>query len=76
MEAAVLAFPEFGSVKDARPWDQITRDNAPRIDGRHVPDLRMLADAFRKWCGEKSIPLDAASIEKTFTTWCKSYSAR
>lgn len=76
VEAAVLAFPEFGSVKDARPWDQIARDNAPRIDGRHVPDLRMLADAFRKWCGEKSIPLDAASIEKTFTTWCKSYSAR
>ena len=49
---------------------------ARRIDGRHVPDLRMLADTFRKWCGEKSISLDTASIEKTFTTWCKSYSAR
>ena len=75
-ETPVTAFPDFGSVKDSQPWDRIARDNAPRIDGRHVPDLRKLADTFRKWCGEKSIPLDGSSIEKTFTTWCKSYSAR
>jgi len=75
-ETPALAFPDFGSVKDAQPWDRIARDSAPRIDGRHVPDLRVLADAFRKWCTEKSIPLDMTSIDKTFTTWCKSYSAR
>jgi len=75
-ETAALTFPESGSVKTTQPWDQIARDNAPRIDGRHVPDLRVLADTFRKWCGEKSIPLDMRNIEKTFTTWCKSYSAR
>ena len=75
-EAPALKFPEHGSVKAAQPWDRIARENAPRIDGRHTPDLRILADAFRKWCGEKSITLDATSIEKTFTTWCKSYSAR
>lgn len=75
-ETHAPAFPEHGSVKDAQPWDRIARDNAPRIDGQHVPDLRILADAFRKWCGEKSIPLDMANIEKTFTTWCKSYSVR
>lgn len=75
-ETPVTAFPDFGSVKDTQPWDRIARDNAPRIDGRHVPDLRVLADTFRKWCGEKSIPLDATSIEKTFTTWCKSYATR
>jgi hypothetical protein len=75
-ETPTLMFPESGSVKDAQPWDRIARDNAPRIDGRHVPDLRVLADTFRKWCAEKSIPLDMISIEKTFTTWCKSYSAR
>lgn len=75
-EPPAPAFPEHGSVKDAQPWDRIARDNAPRIDGRHVPDLRQLADAFRKWCDEKSINLDASSIEKSFTTWCKSYSAR
>jgi hypothetical protein len=72
----VTAFPDFGSVKDTQPWDKIARDNAPRIDGRHVPDLRVLADTFRKWCGEKSIPLDMRNIEKSFTTWCKNYSAR
>jgi hypothetical protein len=75
-ETPVTAFPDFGSVKGTQPWDRIARDNAPRIDGRHVPDLRVLADTFRKWCGEKSIPLDMRNIEKTFTTWCKSYSAR
>jgi hypothetical protein len=75
-EIPVLTFPEHGSVKDAQPWDKIARDKAPRIDGRHTPDLRILADAFRTWCGEKSIPLDMANIEKTFTTWCKSYSVR
>ena len=75
-EAPVMAFPDFGSVKDTQPWDKIARDNAPRIDGRHVPDLRVLGDTFRKWCAEKSIPLDMRNIEKTFTTWCKSYSAR
>jgi hypothetical protein len=75
-ETIALTFPEFGSVRDCQPWDKIARDNSPRIDGRHVPDLRVLADTFRTWCGEKSIPLDMRNIEKTFTTWCKSYSAR
>ena len=75
-ESPVLTFPASGSIKDTQPWDKIARDNAPRIDGQHVPDLRQLADAFRKWCDGKSINLDASSIEKTFTTWCKSYSAR
>jgi hypothetical protein len=75
-ETTVTAFPASGSVKDTQPWDGIARDHAPRIDGRHVPDLRVLADTFRKWCVQKSIPLDAPSIEKTFTTWSKSYSAR
>jgi len=75
-ETTVIVFPVSGSVKDTQPWDRIARDNAPRIDGRHVPDLRVLAYTFRKWCVEKSIPLDATSIKKAFTTWCKSYSAR
>ena len=75
-ETPALAFPEHGSVNAAQPWDRIARENAPRIDGRHTPDLRILADAFRKWCVEKSIPLNVTNIEKTFTTWCKSYSVR
>jgi hypothetical protein len=71
-----LSFPEHGTIRDTPTWDRIARDNAPKLDGGHVPDLRVLADTFRKWCGEKSIPLDMRNIEKTFTTWCKSYSAR
>jgi hypothetical protein len=76
VETPVLAFPASGSIKDTQPWDQIARDNAPKLEGRHVPDLRQLADAFRKWCDGRSINLDATSIEKSFTTWCKSYSAK
>lgn len=75
-ETPVLSFPASGSVKDTKPWDKIAREHAPKLEGRHTPDLRQLADAFRKWCDGKSINLDAFSIEKTFTTWCKSYSAR
>ena len=75
-EAPVIAFPSSGSVKGTQPWDKIAREHAPKLEGRHTPDLRQLADAFRKWCDGKSINLDASSIEKSFTTWCKSYSAR
>jgi hypothetical protein len=75
-ETPVLAFPASGSIKDTQPWDKIAREHAPKLEGRHTPDLRQLADAFRKWCAGKSINLDASSIEKSFTTWCKSYSAR
>ena len=75
-ETPVLTFPASGSIKDTQPWDKIAREHAPKLEGRHTPDLRQLADAFRKWCDGKSIPLDGSSIEKTFTTWCKSYSAR
>ena len=75
-ETPALSFPSFGSVKDTQPWDKIARGHAPRIDGRHVPDLRVLADTFRKWCAEKSIPLDMRNIEKTFTTWGSGYSPR
>ena len=71
-----LTFPASGSVKGTNPWDKIARDNAPRLQGNHVPDLRVLSDTFRKWCAERSISLDASSIDKTFTTWCKRYSIR
>jgi hypothetical protein len=75
-ENPALTFPTSGSIKGIKPWDSIARYNAPRIDGRHLPDLHVLADTFRKWCHKNSIPLDVTSIEKSFTTWCKSYSAR
>jgi len=73
-ETLIIAFPSSGRVD--RNWETIARDNAPRLQGNHVPDLLVLSNNFRKWCAEKSISLDAKAIEKTFTTWCKSYSAR
>jgi len=75
-ETHLLAFPADGTIRDAQPWDGIARNHSPKLDGDHVPDLRKLADAFRKWCVDKSIPFDMTNIEKTFTTWCKSYSPR
>lgn len=75
-ESVAPAFPEQGTIRDTQPWGDIARGNAPKLEGRHVPDLLKLADAFRRWCAERSIPLDMRSIEKTFTTWCKSYSPR
>lgn len=74
-EAPALVFPESGTIRYAQPWGRIARENAPKLAGGHVPDLHKLADAFRNWCAERSIPLDKTAIEKTFTTWCKSYSA-
>ena len=76
VENVAITFPVSGTIRDTQPWDRIARANAPKLNGGHVPDLRKLADAFRKWCAEKSIKPDATSIEKTFTTWCKSYSVR
>ena len=73
-ETTVTAFPSSGRVD--QNWEIIARDNAPRLQGNHVPDLLVLSNNFRKWCDAKSISLDAKLIEKTFTTWCKSYSAR
>ena len=73
-ETPAVEFPSSGRVD--KDWEIIARDNAPRLQGNHVPDLLVLSSAFRKWCEERSIRLDAKSIEKTFTTWCKSYSPR
>ena len=75
-ENPVVSFPASGSVKGNLPWDNIAREHAPRLPGNHVPDLLTLSQSFRKWCEEKTIQLDARSIEKTFTTWCKRYSPR
>ena len=67
-EASAPSFPETGGLKYSKPWEQIARDNAPKLQGGHVPDLSKLADSFREWCLEKSIKFDARSIEKTFET--------
>jgi len=74
-ETPVLEFPVSGSVKGTK-FEQIARDHAPKIEGRHVPDLLTLSADFRSWCAGKSISFDGPSIEKTFTGWAKKYHPR
>lgn len=71
-----LAFPVDGPIRfgEARQvWRDIADKHVQRLPGGDRPDLDELADAFRRWCAKKSIPLDAASIEKNFMTFCAKY---
>jgi hypothetical protein len=63
-EAPALAFPASGSVKFTTPWEQIARTNCNWDHGK-------IADAFRSFCEQRHIKLDAGNIEKTFTDFCK-----
>ena len=63
-EAPVLAFPAFGSVKFTAPWEQIARANCNWDHGK-------VAVAFRAFCTERRVRLDAANIEKVFVDCCK-----
>ena len=60
-----LSFPATSSVKYKDPWEQIARENCNW-------DHAKIADAFRSFCAQRNIPLDARNIEQTFTNFCKS----
>jgi hypothetical protein len=62
-ERVALSFPSSGSVKYNDPWQHIARSNCNW-------DHAKIADAFRSFCSEKNIPLDAQNIEKIFTSFC------
>ncbi|WP_419737855.1 replication initiation protein, partial [Ruegeria sp.] len=72
-ETPVLSFPSSGSVKGDRFWDPLAREHVNRLQGGHVPDLRILAESFRSWCAAKDIPLNARAIDKTFIGFCRRY---
>jgi hypothetical protein len=63
-EAPVLAFPATGSVKYAKPWEQIARENCNW-------DHAKVADAFRSFCLERTIRLDAKGIDTKFANFCR-----
>jgi Initiator Replication protein len=63
-ETPVVAFPASGSVKFTMPWEQIARANCNWDHGK-------VADAFRAFCTERRMRLDAANIEKVFVDFCK-----
>lgn len=62
-ESAVHGFPDSGSVKYT-DWEAIAKAHCNW-------DLSKIADAFRSFCASRNIKLDAKSIEKIFTDFCK-----
>ncbi|WP_288959692.1 replication initiation protein [uncultured Sulfitobacter sp.] len=60
-----LTFPESGSVKYTDPWERLARENCNW-------DHNKIADAFRSFCAQKGIKLDAKNIETMFVNFCKS----
>ena len=62
-ETPVLTFPESGSVKYRNPWEKIARDNCNW-------DHTKIAEAFRSFCQQRTIRLDAKTIEKIFAEFC------
>ena len=58
-----LSFPATGSVKYTDPWQGMAAANCNW-------DHAKLDDAFRSFCAQKNIKLDAKSIEKIFVNFC------
>lgn len=70
-------FPARGSLNHGEGvahWRHLAEKHVKRLPGGHLPDLAVLADQFRAFCQNRSIPLDAVSIEKPFVGFCKKYS--
>jgi len=75
-KATSAAFPAHGSLKHGdgvADWLQLAEKYVKRLPGGHLPDLAVFADQFRAFCKDRSIPLDAANIEKPFVGFCKKY---
>ena len=58
-----LGFPATGSVQYTEPWEEIARSNSNW-------DHTKLADAFRSFCTQKNIRLDAKNITEIFANFC------
>ena len=71
-EMIVPPFPAFGglsaSAKIDRHWRGLFEENVNRIQGHHLPDSKMVCDAFRKTRGDR---LDATDTERHFVNFCK-----
>ena len=58
-----LSFPATGSVKYCAPWEAIATANCNW-------DKTKIAEAFRSFCAQRSIRLDAKNIEEIFSNFC------
>ena len=69
-------FPAHGGLKHGQQiayWRELAEKHVKRLSGGHTPDLGVLANEFRAFCTSKKIPLEAASIEKVFVSFCEKY---
>ena len=66
-ETPIAAFPAAGSIRFLDPWERLARENCNRDHGK-------IADAFRSFCQQRKIKLDARSIEQKFVNFCASQS--
>lgn len=63
-EQIVTGFPASGSIEFDEQWKLIKREAGCNMDNS------LIAQKFRAFCTEKSIPLDGRSIQKTFAAFC------
>jgi hypothetical protein len=64
VEAQVRTFPASGSIAYDTHWTGLKQAAGCNMDNG------LIADKFRAWCKDKSIALDAPSIEKAFQNFC------
>lgn len=64
-ESPVTAFPASGSIEFDEHWKQIKRAAGCNWDNTKI------AEAFRAFCKDKRLPLNAKNIEKTFAGFCR-----
>lgn len=62
-ETVAVTFPHSGGVKYTTPWEQIAQANCNW-------DHTKIAEAFRSFCQQRNIRLDAKTIEKIFAEFC------
>lgn len=73
-EMLVPPFPAAGGLSRSIPldahWRALFEANVTRIQGGHLPDSKLVCDAFRKVRGDK---LDDTTTEKHFVNFCKAW---
>jgi replication initiation protein RepC len=53
-------------------WADLVREHSPKP----IPDVDLVADAFRSWCRKGNIDLAQPSIQKAFIGFCKKWRQR
>ena len=65
VETPVTAFPATGGITYSPHWIELKRAAGCNKDNE------LIASDFRRFCKERGIPLNARTIEKTFSDYCR-----